>query len=312
MKIVKYTDDKKTAWNELVTRSKNGHFFFYRDYMEYHRDRFTDFSLMVYDEKEKLLAILPANIKDNEIISHGGLTFGGIVIDNKMTAGKMLAVFKALLDFMKESGIKKFIYKAMPYIYNKYPAEEALYALTYYNAKLIRRDISSTIYLENRTKYEERRQRAIKKGYKNNYVLRESHNYNDFIRLLDEVLSKYHGLHPVHTAAELELLAAKFPDNIKLYTAEKDGKIDAGTLIFLQAGVVHTQYLANSDSGRKTGALDCLIDYLITDIYKDKKYFDFGISCENNGRYLNEGLAAQKEGFGARTVVQDFYEINLY
>lgn len=312
MKIVKYTDDKKTAWNELVARSKNGHFFFYRDYMEYHRDRFTDFSLMVYDEKEKLLAILPANIKDNEIISHGGLTFGGIVIDNKMTAGKMLAVFKALLDFMKKSGIKKFIYKAMPYIYNKYPAEEALYALIYYNARLTRRDISSTICLDNRIKYEERRQRAIKKGYKNNYILKESHNYNDFIRLLDEVLSKYHGLHPVHTAVELELLAAKFPDNIKLYTAEKDGKIDAGTLIFLQAGVVHTQYLANSDSGRKTGALDCLIDYLITDIYKDKKYFDFGISCENNGRYLNEGLAAQKEGFGARTVVQDFYEIKLY
>lgn len=311
MKIIKYTDDKKAAWNELVARAKNGHFFFYRDYMEYHRDRFTDFSLMVYDEKERLVAILPANIRDNEAISHGGLTFGGVVVDNKMTASKMLAVFKALLDFMKGSGIKKFIYKAMPYIYNKYPAEEVLYALFYYNARLVRRDVSSTICLENKLKYEERRRRAVKRGYKNNYMLGESCDYQGFVNLLDAVLSKYHGIHPVHTAAELELLAARFPKNIKLYTAEKNGTIEAGTLIFEEGAVVHTQYMANSDTGKNTGALDCLIDYLITEVYQDRKYFDFGISCENNGRYLNEGLAAQKEGFGARTVVQDFYEIDL-
>lgn len=311
MKIVKYTDDKKAAWNELVARAKNGHFFFYRDYMEYHRDRFTDFSLMVYDEKELLVAILPANIRDNEVISHGGLTFGGVVVDNKMTASKMLAVFKALLDFMKGSGIKKFIYKAMPYIYNKYPAEEVLYALFYYNAQLVRRDASATIYLPDRLKYSKGRKCEIKKGYKNDYKLGLSTDYAVFIELLDRVLNKYHGLHPVHTAAELELLAARFPKNIKLYTAEKNGTIEAGTLIFEEGAVVHTQYMANSDTGKNTGALDCLIDYLITEVYQDRKYFDFGISCENNGRYLNEGLAAQKEGFGARTVVQDFYEIDL-
>ena len=116
---------------------------------------------------------------------------------------------------------------------------------------------------------------------------------------------------PVHSAEELRMLAEKFPDNIKLYTAEKNGQIEAGTVVFLQVGVVHTQYLANSDEGRKTGALDCLLDWLITDVYKDKIWFDFGISCEQEGRYLNEGLAAQKEGFGARAVVHDFYRMRL-
>lgn len=101
-----------------------------------------------------------------------------------------------------------------------------------------------------------------------------------YISLLGKILVKYHGTHSVHSADELRRLADKFPNNIKLYTDEKNGQIEAGTVLFLQAGVVHTQYLANSDEGRKNGALDCLLDWLITDVYKDKNWFDFGISCE--------------------------------
>ena len=171
--------------------------------------------------------------------------------------------------------------------------------------------MSFSIYLPDRLPYRYTRKSEIKKGYKHQYSLQESSKYGEYIALLDKILMKYHGTHPVHNANELRLLAEKFPNNIKLYTAEKNGRIEAGTVLFLQTGVVHTQYLANSDEGKKTGALDCLLDWLITDVYKDKTWFDFGISCEQEGRYLNEGLAAQKEGFGARAVVHDFYRIEL-
>lgn len=199
----------------------------------------------------------------------------------------------------------------MPAIYNKYPSDEALYALFRNNAELYRRDVSFSIYLPDKLRYQEQRKRAVKKGYRHQYILHESSKYEEYIALLDKILMKYHGTHPVHNVNELRLLAEKFPYNIKLYTAEKKGRIEAGTVLFLQSGVVHTQYLANSDEGRKNGALDCLLDWLITDVYKDKTWFDFGISCEQEGRYLNEGLAAQKEGFGARAVVHDFYRIEL-
>ena len=171
--------------------------------------------------------------------------------------------------------------------------------------------MSFSIYLPDRLGYQEQRKRAVKKGYRHQYILHESSKYEEYIALLDKILMKYHGTHPVHNVNELRLLAEKFPYNIKLYTAENNGRIEAGTVLFLQSGVVHTQYLANSDEGRKNGALDCLLDWLITDVYKDKTWFDFGISCEQEGRYLNEGLAAQKEGFGARAVVHDFYRIEL-
>ena len=306
-----YEDVKKMEWDEFNSEAKNGHFFFYRDYMEYHSDRFQDFSLIIYNDKGNIMALLPASIDGDTVISHGGLTFGGFVSDSKMTVAKMLDVFANVKQFLKNAGVRMFIYKCMPAIYNKYPSDEALYALFRNNAELYRRDVSFSIYLPDRLRYQEQRKRAVKKGYRHQYILHESSKYEEYIALLDKILMKYHGTHPVHNVNELRLLAEKFPYNIKLYTAEKNGRIEAGTVLFLQSGVVHTQYLANSDEGRKNGALDCLLDWLITDVYKDKTWFDFGISCEQEGRYLKEGLAAQKEGFGARAVVHDFYRIEL-
>ena len=238
--ISKYEDIKKMEWDEFNSKAKNGHFFFYRDYMEYHSDRFHDFSLIIYNDKGNIMALLPASIDGDTVISHGGLTFGGFVCDSKMTAAKMLDIFANVKQFLKNAGVRIFIYKCMPVIYNKYPSDEALYALFRNNAELYRRDVSFSIYMPDRLRYQEQRKRAVKKGYRHQYILHESSKYEEYIALLDKILIKYHGTHPVHSVEELRMLAGKFPDNIKLYTAEKNGRIEAGTVIFLQAGVVHT------------------------------------------------------------------------
>ena len=49
------------------------------------------------------------------------------------------------------------------------------------------------IYIPKKLKYKEQRRRAIKKGYCNNYDLKESDKYAEYIRLLDSILVKYHG-----------------------------------------------------------------------------------------------------------------------
>lgn len=125
------------------------------------------------------------------------------------------------------------------------------------------------------------------------------------------VLESNHEAKPVHTLEEIKRLANLFTKNIRLFLAKKNGRIVSGALIYENQNIVHTQYLANSEEGRELGALDLLIDYLIKDVYKNKRYFDFGISNEDAGRYLNTGLIAQKEGFGARAVVHDFYELEI-
>lgn len=311
MRIIKYTTDNKNNCNDFVKNSKNSHFFFQRDYMEYHSDKFEDFSLMVFDESDKLIAILPANIKEDILYSHQGLTFGGFLVDDRMKTETMLEIFESLKHFLKEQNIKKIVYKCIPYIYHLKPSEEDRYALFKNDAKLIRRDVTSTIDLTEQVRYSKGRKWTINKAKKESIQTFESDDYETFWELLTGVLESNHEAKPVHTLEEIKKLAAFFPKNIKLFLAKKDERIVSGALIYENQNIVHTQYLANSEEGREFGALDLLIDYLIKDIYKNKKYFDFGISNEDAGRYLNTGLIAQKEGFGARAVVHDFYELEI-
>lgn len=311
MNILKYTQEHKSIWNEFIKNSKNGHFFFQRDYMEYHSDRFEDFSLMFFDETDKLIAMLPANIKENILYSHQGLTFGGFLVDDKMKTETMLEIFELLKQFLKEKNIVKIVYKCIPYIYHIKPSEEDRYGLFRNDAKLIRRDVTSTIDLTEQVRYSKGRKWTINKAKKESIETFESDDYETFWKLLTSVLEANHEAKPVHTLEEMIKLALLFPKNIKLFLAKKDERVVSGALIYENQSVVHTQYLASSEEGRELGALDLLIDYLIKDIYKNKKYFDFGISNEDAGRYLNTGLIAQKEGFGARAVVHDFYELEI-
>jgi hypothetical protein len=55
-------------------------------------------------------------------------------------------------------------------------------------------------------------------------------------------------------------------------------------------------------------ALNVLLADLIEHTYATRQYFSMGVSTEQHGLVLNSGLVAQKEYFGARAVVHDFYE----
>ena len=310
MKIVRYTIEYKEMWDNFIDSARNSHFFFKRDYLEYHSNRFKDYSLLIFNKK-KLISILPANIDNNILYSHQGLTFGGLILNRDIKTIQILEIFELLYNYLKDNSIVKMIYKSIPYIYHKMPSEEDRYALFRLNAKLIRRDISSTIALSSEFKYSKLRRRVINRAKRESLEIVKSDNYREFWRVLREILRVKYGVSPVHSLEEIEYLASRFRDNIKLYIVKRDYRILAGTIIYENRDIVHTQYLANGIEGKEIGALDLLIDYLITNIYRDKRYFDFGISTENGGRYLNGGLISQKEGFGARGVVHDFYELEI-
>ena len=221
MKIIKYTDSFKDDWDSFVKASKNSHFFFYRDYMEYHSDRFLDFSLIILDQKEKIVALLPANKKNNVLYSHQGLTFGGFLINDKMKTETMLEVFKTLKEYSKKENIQKIIYKCIPYIYHVLPSEEDSYALFRNDAKLFRRDVTTTIYLSEKIKFQKQRKRAVKKAVKNNLIFEESKDFRGYWEILKSTLNEQHGAKPTHTVDEIENLVTLFPENIKLFVAKK-------------------------------------------------------------------------------------------
>ncbi len=311
--IHKYSKINFQDWNFFVQEARNGHFMFNRDYIEYHSDRFEDFSLMFYDQKNTLIAILPANITDNVVHSHQGLTFGGLVVSNETTTDLVHQIFLNLIEFLRKGGIKKFVYKRLPDFYTRYPAQEDLYALFLLNAVLFRRDVSTTIKQTVPLTYKKLRKRKIQKALKEKIIVQQSDDLTSFWTLLIDVLQEQHGIKPVHSLCEIETLKSKFPKNIKCFTthSQDGGKVLAGIVIYETDEVAHAQYIASSLEGRDLGALDLLFDHLLKKEYKEKDYFDFGISNEQEGRYLNTGLISQKEGFGARAYVHDFYEIKI-
>jgi hypothetical protein len=311
IKVIRYEPGHKSVWDKFIAQSKNGLFLFYRDYMDYHADRFPDYSLMFFNEDETLLAVMPATVKDSLLSSHAGLTFGGIVSDTRMKTPLMLEIFDALAAFLKTEGIRKLIYKAIPHIYHLLPADEDLYALFRRHARLSRRDVSSAIDLKQKLPFSKGRRYEIKQAQKHGLEVRKSNDFGAFMAIEEQVLGDKHDLRPVHTAEEIQMLAERFPNNIKLFSAYRDSEMLAGVVIYESDNVAHAQYIAANDDGKRKGALDVILDYLINDYYRDKKYFDFGISTEDEGRYLNSGLIANKESFGARAIVHDFYQITL-
>ncbi|KKB96483.1 hypothetical protein SZ25_00280 [Candidatus Arcanobacter lacustris] len=310
MIIERYNKDKKDLWDDFIVNAKNGIFMFKRDYIDYHADRFLDHSLMIFEE-EKLISLIPANTIDGIFYTHQGLTFGGFVIDNKMKSDQMLEVFSCVKKYLLQNNFNKLVYKALPHIYHKYPSEEDLYALFVNNALLCRVDITTTIKLGNKIPFSELRKRGAKKAIKNGIKIGINDDYISYMRLLTCILQEKYKKNPVHSCEEILLLASSFPENIKLFTAEKDGKILAGTIVFEYDSIVHCQYIASSNEGKDLGALDAIFSYLINDFYSNKQYFDFGISTENNGLYLNSSLISQKEGFGGRTIAHYFFELQL-
>lgn len=312
MNLRRYKEEDFKLWNEFVASSKNGTFLLDRNFMDYHADRFVDSSLMFF-EGNKLVAVLPANYDEssNTLYSHQGLTYGGLIMSKKITARAVMEIFDLILAFMHdELGAKRFIYKPIPYIYNRYVGEEDLYALYRHGARLVSRGLSSCIEMENRLPFTESRKSGLRKAI--DIRVEETDYVEDFWNILNEVLTSLHHVTPVHSIDEIKLLMSRFPERIKLFGAfDSSDKMLAGCLAFDFGNVLHTQYLASTNEGKSKGALDKLVSTLICTQYRDCQYFDFGISTEQSGTILNEGLIFQKEGFGGRGVCYDHWLIEI-
>jgi hypothetical protein len=307
VKLYQETDYEK--WNDFIGQAKNATFLFHRDFMEYHKDRFEDFSLLVY-ENEKLVSVLPANRVNDVVYSHQGLTYGGLVYDEKAKLVSVIEIFKNILIFFNEKAVVKLHLKTLPAIYHLKPSEEIQYALFLAEAKLVRRDSLSVLNLSHENKISKIRRRGIQKAILNDLIIREEDDFEGFWNeILIPNLDKKHKAKPIHTLEEIHLLKNIFPDNIRQFNVYQNDKIVAGTSVFESKNVAHCQYISKNENQDNLGSLDFLFEFLIKEVFAEKQFFDFGISNENQGKKLNEGLSYWKESFGASTIVHDFYEV---
>ncbi len=299
-------------WDEYARISRNGTMLHQRGYMDYHSDRFKDCSLVALHEG-KLCALLPACIEGDTLWSHRGLTYGGWLVPLKhFDATVMVEVMDAACQWMAGNGIKRLVYKPVPHIYHRYPCEEDLYALFRHQAKIIETNISTTIDLTCPLPLDRGNKSGANAARKAGIQVGPSEDWEGYWRLLSSLLDERYGTRPVHTLDEMRLLHGRFPDGIRLYTATLDGEMLAGVVMYLSQPVAHCQYIGASPQGKDSKALTLLFDYLIGEAKASGyRYFDFGISNEDHGRYLNEGLVRQKSRLGGRGIVYNTFEIDL-
>lgn len=310
-KIIKYTSEYYNLWNDFVADAKNATFLFHRDFMEYHSDRFEDYSLLIFDEKENLKALFPANRIENDLFSHQGLTYGGLILDEKSKLSEIIHLNYNLFQYLFEAGFNKVQLKIIPPIYNSFPSDEMEYISFLLQAKLIRRDAIAILELANKIVPSRVRKRGIETGEKQQLKIVEETSFDLFWNeLLLPNLAKKYQTKPIHSLEEISYLKSKFPKLIRQFNVYFENEIIGGVTVFVTKNVIHPQYISgNKAFNTKLGGLDFLYNHLIQNVFSNDKYFDFGISNENNGLKLNESLHYWKESFGARTIVQNFYEI---
>ena len=317
MEITAYNEGLREAWNDFVKGSKNGTFLLEREFMEYHKDRYEDCSVLVMEGK-CVKAVFPANIDRSEgcvVYSHQGLTYGSLIISERTTLVEVLDYLQAIAQYYRETvGAKGLVYKTIPYIYASCACEEDRYALFRMGATLISRAASTVIDLHNRIPMRELRRRMCKKALQNGlkvtkHTMADHEELTNFWTVLTEVLSDRHNVRPVHSEKEIRMLMDRFPENIQFFSVTDEGRLVAGCIVFVTERVAHIQYISANKEGRRLGALDLLFCQLIEKEYCNLNYLDFGVSTENGGQWLNEGLIFQKEGFGGRTVCYDTYVI---
>ena len=309
-RVEKYTKENRPAWDTFISGAKNATFLFARDFMEYHSDRFTDYSLLVYKD-DMLYAVLPANIVGDKLYSHKGLTYGSLVLSKSAKLLYTFEAFKALLAFLNAKAISTLELRNIPTFYNTMPSDELSYFLFKANAKLIKRDALMVIDTSTKIKFQKNRREGINKAKRNGLTIAVDDNFEGFWNeILIPNLQQKHAVAPVHSLEEIQLLAAKFPDHIKQVNVYKDNVIVAGTTLFLTKTTIHPQYVSGNSDKNAFGSLDLAYDYIINHFDSSKRYFDFNISSEENGTALNSGLIFWKESCGARTYVADNYLID--
>ena len=315
MRVDVYTDADAATWDALVADAPMGTLLHTRRYLSYHGDRFADRSLLIHDD-ERLIAVLPAALDPDDpsvVVSHPGVTYGGLVHTGALTGGPALDALAAVQAFFAAAGASSLVYKAVPSVYHRRPSLDDRYALWHAGARLSRVDLSTAIDLSDPGRRGSRRTRGLKRARKEGLEVRTGREQAAPLwPVLAAVLGARHGVRPVHTLEEILLLQDRFPEEIDFITGWLDDELVAGVVLFKTPSTHHAQYIAAADRGTAVGALDLLFAHCIEAATAAKaRYFNFGISTEEAGRVLNRGLHAFKADFGGGGVVHEVFDLPL-
>jgi hypothetical protein len=311
-----YTEADAQAWDALCESAYMSTLLHTRRYMAHHGDRFIDRSVLIEEDDGRFLGAIPAAVSSLDaaiVVSHPGLTYGGVLHTGDLRGSVMLQALLCAADLWQTDGHRALLYKAVPHIYQRAPAQDDLYALFRLGAQRSRCDLSACVALDHKMRPAQRRVRSLRKARSAGvHVVDGAGHVESLWAVLEDNLRRKHGKAPTHSAAEIAVLAALFPASIEIKVAMLGPALVAGAVLFHTPTVAHAQYIASSEEGQAISALDAVFEVCMADaVARGARWFDFGISTEQHGQVLNDGLHRFKTEFGAGAVVHEFYQWNF-
>lgn len=305
------TTGSDERWDPFVAEAGNACFLHSDRFLAYHGNRFDENIVFVGDEEGRPLGGIRFVADGALAHSHPGSTFGGVLLREGLRGSDAVAIVLTIVDALRSRGFSRLLIRPMPPLLRISPDESDLYALHRAGAEVVRRELSTVIRLGEPPNYSKGRRGQVARAKRAGLRVEEARDPRPFYRILTAVLAR-HDTAPVHDAEQLELLMQRFPNQVRLFVSKSEAEETlAGALMFDFGNTVHTQYLAVYGEGRSLGALDLVIHHLATEAFSDRELLSFGISTEEGGVVLNEGLLAYKESFGGFSHIIDTYEIPL-
>tara|TARA_B100001250_G_C19789018_1_gene785558 strand:- start:584 stop:1534 length:951 start_codon:yes stop_codon:yes gene_type:complete len=307
IKCQKFTQSNCEDWERFISSSSNGTIFHYRKFIDYHENPpFQDSSLLFY-KKNHLIAVLPAAIKDNQFISHPGISFGSFIYNTQLSYSDTLNIINAFKNYLDQKKYKKVIITLPPDCYSKSISHYIEFCLYQLSFKYLRLELSNVVNINKKIDevmgdFKTENRTAIRKAKKANLIIQQSEKYDDFYSILKKNLKLRHNVIPTHTIKEIKKIKELFPNEINLFTAEHNNNVIAGVINFVcNQQTVLAFYISHNTEFQNLRPLNLLFveifEWAISNKYQ---YYDFGLFTDYEKP--NISLARFKESFGSEGV----------
>ncbi len=320
--IVRYDKSWENVWDHFVKNtSLNGSFLQMRCFLNYHKNRFVDHSL-IFLKGQEVVAVMPACEGDGgeRLISHAGATFGGIVIGKEWAKlSEFQWILEELETYVVVEGFKELEIRMPSWLYqsNDFHMEILDFILKNHGFNDMF-EVGFYMDLQNMDEdfekyYAPLRRRKLKKAGKNGLqfkLLKNDDDKKEFYNVLEDNYRKFE-THPVHSYEEMRDLEQHcIPGNLFFYGVFLQDIMIAGSMVFdfNEKKTFHTQYLAS-----KRDYLEyCPNEFLYTNLIKESRklgyrFISFGNATLEHGAVLNENLALFKESFNMESYINKTY-----
>lgn len=300
--VERYTEAFRDQWDDLVEASPTGTIQQTRRFLDYHGERFDDFSLVVTEQRSgrpRTIAVLPlARTSADRAVSHPGAAHGGLVARTPLGIERTVAALESIESFLVRIGLTSIQYRPSPATFHSVTCEDDTAALALLGASVCSRVPNTVVDTRVTELGRERNRRFARRA---GCTSSETQDSTGIHILLCETLDRRHRVRPVHTNEQLLDLKKRFPHDVRFFETYHEEKLVAGVITFQLNRATHIQYMCSSPEGFIVRALDNTIELVAQEMPAHSCYLSLGISTSPDGLELNPGLARFKEKFGGTT-----------